>query len=458
MISLIKGSIPYCTFPRIAKGPAATSLALQYQLNHTQWWPEEKMREFQLKQFGNLLRHAIETVPFYQQKYQSLGISSIEKIDQYTFSNIPIISRKEVQEFQADIVSSAIPQDHGRVGKASTSGSTGRPVEVSTTELSTLMWKAFTLREHLWFKRDMSKKLAAIRYAPHGTAESTDRPCSKGWGMSTDAAFETGASAFLNSNVDIRAQADWLIRENPEYIMSHPSNILALGEHFLEKGLRIPNLLEFRSHGEPVTEKLRDVILSAFGVKITDIYSTVELGYLALQCPENDHYHVQSEGCILEILDDDDKPCAPGEIGRVVVTPLHNFASPLIRYELGDYAQVGEKCSCGRGLPVIKQVLGRVRNMVQLPDGGQIWPEFGFADFADITAIKQVQLIQHSFDLIEAKIAVTSSLSDEDEDRLLKLWRRNFRHNFDIEFTYVDEIPRGPRGKFEDFVCNIRRN
>jgi phenylacetate-coenzyme A ligase PaaK-like adenylate-forming protein len=71
---------------------------------------------------------------------------------------------------------------------------------------------------------------------------------------------------------------------------------------------------------------------------------------------------VQSESVLLEIVDDAGRACAPGRAGRVVVTSLHNFATPLIRYELGDLAEFGAPCACGRSLPVISRVLGRSRS------------------------------------------------------------------------------------------------
>src|SRR3546814_13116510 len=86
--------------------------------------------------------------------------------------------------------------------------------------------------------------------------------------------------------------------------------------------------------------------------------------YLALQCPEHEHYHVQSEAVLLEVLDEEDRPCRPGEVGRVVVTPLTNFAMPMIRYAVGGLAAVGAPCPCGRGLPVLTRILGRARDKI----------------------------------------------------------------------------------------------
>ena len=76
----------------------------------------------------------------------------------------------------------------------------------------------------------------------------------------------------------------------------------------------------------------------------------------------------------MEVLDNHGRPCKEGETGRVVLTDLHNFTMPLIRYEIGDYAEVGPPCACGRGLPVLARILGRSRNMLTLPAGDRIWP------------------------------------------------------------------------------------
>ena len=122
-----------------------------------------------------------------------------------------------------------------------------------------------------------------------------------------------------------------------------------------------------------------DETMEAWGVPLSDMYSGREVGYLALQCPQHDHYHVMSEGNFLEVLGDDGRPCQPGETGRVVVTTLHNYVMPLIRYEIGDFAEVGEPCPCGRGLPVLTRILGRQQNMLTLPTGESRWTQIGRA-------------------------------------------------------------------------------
>jgi phenylacetate-CoA ligase len=172
--------------------------------------------------------------------------------------------------------------------------------------------------------------------------------------------------------------------ENPEYLITVTSNARALARYCGEHGMRPRNLRQVRTYGETLHADIRAICKAAWDVPVIDIYSCAEGGYLALQCPDHEHYHVQAEGVWLEVLDEKGRPCASGEIGRVVITPLHNFAMPLVRYDIGDYARVGPPCVCGRGLPVITEVMGKTRHMLRLPDGNVRFPRFGEARFHEI--------------------------------------------------------------------------
>ena len=197
------------------------------------------------------------------------------------------------------------------------------------------------------------------------------------------------------------------------------------------------------------------MVREVFGCGISDIYSCQEGGYIALQCPDHAHYHVVSEGVYVEIVDDEGQPLGPGRQGHVLVTNLHNFATPLIRYRLGDMAEFGEPCACGRGLPVIRRVMGRVRNMLVLPDGTTHWPYFGFKEFMAVADVRQFQVIQRSLELVEFRLVVDRRLSSSQEARIAEILQRNLRHPFRIAFDYVDEIPRSRSGKYEDFISHV---
>ena len=182
-----------------------------------------------------------------------------------------------------------------------------------------------------------------------------------------------------------------------------------------------------------------------------------EMGYLALQCPLHDHYHVMSENIILEVLNENNQPCQTGEIGRVLITNLHNFHTPLIRYELGDMAEVGEACACGRTLPVLKRIFGRKRNRLILPSGESRFAYLGeHGQFEKACGVKprEFQFVQTDLENIEVKLVI-DPLNKKQEKALAKLVNENFGYPFKVSFSYHDHIERGPSGKFEEFISLV---
>lgn len=163
-----------------------------------------------------------------------------------------------------------------------------------------------------------------------------------------------------------------------------------------------------------------------------------------------------AESVLVEALDAAGDPCAPGETGRLVISSLHNFAMPLIRYELRDYATVGEPCACGRTLPTLACISGRERNMVRLPDGTAHWPMVGFHRFREIAPVRQYQLIQHTLQSVEVRLVCDRALSTAEEAQLGAVIRKALGHPFGLTFTYYErELPRAANGKFEEFVSRL---
>ena len=139
-----------------------------------------------------------------------------------------------------------------------------------------------------------------------------------------------------------------------------------------------------------------------------------------------------------------------------MVTPLHNFATPLIRYANGDYAEVGEPCDCGRGLPVLKRILGRVRNMLTLPDGRRIWPRLSETRYEEVAPIRQFQFVQKSRSRLEARLVADRPLTAAEEEQTRRPRPRPYRPpGFELAFCYHDRIARSAGGKFEDFRSEI---
>ena len=207
--------------------------------------------------------------------------------------------------------------------------------------------------------------------------------------------------------------------------------------------------------GEILYPELRERCQHQWNVRVADIWSCQEFGPLALQCPEHPHYHVQSEHVLVEVLRSDNTPCEPGEIGKTVISSLSNFATPMLRYENGDMAEVGEPCACGRGLPVLKRIIGRVRNTAILPNGERIMPNLSTGSLLNDLPIKHFQLVQKTTELVEARLVVGRPLTAAEEAALADYFNKGWQHEFNFTFVYLDEINRGANGKYEVFRCDV---
>lgn len=440
-------------WPAVPDAHAAGMLALQQQLAQSQWWPPEILHARQRMQLTQLIEHALATIPAYAARWRSAGLPLQATALLEAWQEIPILERSELRAAGAAFVSQRVPPEHGALTKVQTSGSTGTPITGYGTRVTALFWRAFTLREHLWQRRDLAGRFAAIR--PEGSLEPGRGRRIAGWGPATDAVYRCGDSFMLSSRTDVPTQAAWLSEVDPHYLLSLPSNLIALARHCREHAIALPALREVRSYGEVAGDELRRICREVWEAPVKDMYSAQEVGYMALQCPDHAHYHVMSEGVLLEVLDDAGRACAPGEVGRVVVTTLHNFAMPLIRYEVGDRAELGAPCPCGRGLPVIKRVLGRHRNMLTLPNGSQAYPSFPAEIWDDIAPIRQLQLAQTSRTRIEARLVAARHLTPLEAETFMRRLQARFGHPFDIVLRYLESIPRASSGKYEDFISEI---
>ena len=452
---LPKSSIPGIVWPGLPGPAAAERLALLQQFEQSQWWPPEALRAQQDRQLSILLSHAVATAPYYAERLRDAGVRPGKPLSPEVWARIPLLRREDIQQARSALHSRAVPKAHRPLHKLATSGSTGKPVEVVVTKITHLFWEAFTLRDHQWHRRDLRGKLAAIRNFSEGKALYPKGARNRTWAPAAGSVYPTGPAIGLSITASAEQQAEWLQRQRPDYLLIFPSALSELLGYCRERAIAFPRLREVRTLSEVVGPELRAACRQTWGVPLTDMYSVQETGYLALQCPEHAHYHVQGEGVLLEVLDAAGRTCAPGETGRVVVTSLHNFAMPLVRYDIGDYAEVGERCACGRGLPVLNRILGRVRNMVTLPSGERYWPPVYGERYREVAPIRQFQFVQKSLERLEVKLVADRELTAAEQGKLRDLIHQRIRYPFEITFTYHDEIPRGPGGKYEDFRSEL---
>ncbi|MBI3903175.1 MAG: phenylacetate--CoA ligase family protein [Nitrosomonadales bacterium] len=426
---------------------------LMQKLERTQWLAPHELRASQHRQLAVLAAHAQNHSPHFRARLHDAGLQPQDLSSPEGLRRLPLLTRRELQSAGQALFCTQLPATHQPLAETQTSGSSGEPVVVKRTAISQLFWMAETLREHLWQQRDFSGTLAVIRANyPAGAPEHH-----ASWGAPTSVMFRTGPSHAMRITTDVAQQAEWLARIDPHYLLTYPTNLGALLSQIERCGIRLPRLRQIRTIGETLGTPVREAARSVLGVEIADTYSSQEVGVIALQCPHSGLYHIMAESLIVEVLDEHGMPCAPGQIGRIVLTDLHNLATPLVRYAINDYAEVGAACPCGRGLPTLKRIVGRERNMLLLPDGRRHWPLVGFDKYRSIAPIRQYQLIQRDRERIEVRLVAATALTATQETQLGALIHTALGHPFQLSFVYFDgEIPRSAGGKFDEFVCEAR--
>jgi len=424
-------------------------LALLYQLQHSQWWPAARLRDYQFRQLQSLWRHCLETVPYYRDRYARELNWATGDLNAALWRQIPILRRAEVQANDTELVSLKVPQGHGAVLRNQSTGSTGRPVHFATTELSQQLLQSFQLRDLDWQGWQTWRKVAVI-------TSRIGHVRYPGWGAGFDDLYVTGDSVCLDARNDIATQARWLAAQDPAYLICAVTNLLELARYCLAEEIRLPGLCHVRAVSEVLRPELKPLVREAWKARLSQAYSCEEAGLLAVDHPDIAGLYVQDENVYLEILNERGEPSQPGEIGEVVITQLGNFAMPLIRYALGDYARLGETPAAGRGLTVLDEVMGRRRNYLRMADGRRLWPNVPSGVWFSFPAIRRFQIVQHSLREIEVRLDTSRRLTLLEAEQLKnKLHERLLSADFEFRLSYPDTLERGPGGKFEDVISLI---
>jgi phenylacetate-CoA ligase len=440
-----RSATPAMRWPAMPPAAGQAMLALQFQLDLTQWWSPDALAERQFAQLHHLLHHALATVPHYRELAVSCGIDAGDMRDPATFGKWPSLRKAAIQAEPDRFMAERLPAGHGGIDWTTTSGSSGQPLRAAGTDVSRFFQHALLARSQQWYGLDHGATLGAIRAVTPG-GRSSD------WGPPANAMYRTGPSCSISAFEDHRVQLEWIRREQPVHLVAHNTNIHALLRKSVQYNLVPTSVRTVLGFGDmPVPDTAAD-LGQLWGARYFDTYSCSEIGPIALQCPEHGHLHVQSEHVLVEILRDDGTACEAGETGRVVITDLHNFAMPFIRYELGDYARAGAPCPCGRGLPVIDRIIGRAGQLAVDPTGRTFFPHLNHGFWVTAAPILQRQIVQLAPDELEIRYVAERDLTPAESDVLDREIRAAMRYDYRIRYTRVETIAHSPGGKFDDFI------
>jgi phenylacetate-CoA ligase len=435
---------------------AQNTYLLVNQLLESEWLPRPQIVAEQLRQLRALLQFAKQQCLFYTDRIRSCGLNPAAITSLDDFRRMPLLTRTDLQDNFDLLRARTLPADTRDAGEMTTTGSTASPVKVLLTSKTVAFWNACCMRDFIWSDLDPKGKLVSLRYFPRGPqkARTPEGHESPDWGAPITYLFSTGPSLLMDVCTDLQVQLSLLLRADPDYILSYPSNLELLGQMLSKSGQKLTRLKCICSIGEILPDLVRQNIERLFSARVWDLYSAREVGYIASQCPSGHGYHVYDENVLVEILDDDGHPCSPGQPGRVVVTSLMNYGLPLIRYEIGDYAAtIADPCPCGRNLSRLSHIIGRQRGQLIRPDGGIVFSYYLNSAIRRVGAIRQFQVIQHERDRIEVIVVPMAGFGAEQERQILETFQREFGCPIRVTVTRVPHIERAPGGKYLDFVC-----
>ncbi len=423
------------------------------ELEETQWWSPEQLEELQNEKLRALIKHAYENVPYYHRIFEESGLAAkdIQTVDD--LSKLPILTNNDIRENFQDLMAKDF--NKWKPFLAATSGSTGKPLKYYVTmDVASVNW-AGVFRAWGWAGYKVGDKRATLggsSLVPNKPPKFIERVRRLG-------ERNLCLSAFDMSEQRMALYVNKLQRYKPRFIYGYASAIYFLASYLKEKGINDIQPKAIFTTAEMLLPNYREKIEQQFACKIFDQYGSYDGGAQASECPTHNGYHISSEKVMMEFVDEDKKPVIPGYPGEIVVTDLHNYAMPFIRYAVGDRGiYLKEQCICGRGLPLMKSIEGRISDLIITPEGKNIHGEFFSHIFWQMTCFKQFQVVQESLDKLIIKVipypAVEQSKLYEEVQMISEIVHMR-TGIMKITIEQVDNIPTTEAGKQKFIVTKV---
>ena len=414
-------------------------------LRQTQWLPPAAMRDLQDEKLRRLVRHAYRNVPYYRSRMQERKLRPEDIRGQADLHKLPFLTKADVRKhLYFDILS----ENHSKrdILKITTSGSTGEPFVCYADRAQLEFRWAATLRSQEWTGYQFGDKCVRLWHQTLGmdkvqvAKEKLDAALTRRKFIPVFEMSEDKLEAMA------REIADW-----DPVLMDGYAEALDFLAHYLKSRTDLPvRPKALMSSAQTLPESSRRLIEEAFGCRVFDKYGAREFSGIAYECEAHTGHHVVGEGFIVEVLRDG-QPVKPGELGEIVITDLNNFCLPFVRYRLGDLGVAVDpnfECPCGRGLPLVGNIEGRVQSIIQ-GTHGRFLPGTFFAHYLKEFdhAIQKFQVVQEREGAITFHVVKGGRFSDDVLQEVLATFRKHLGEDMQIDVTFVENIEMVRTGK-----------
>jgi phenylacetate-CoA ligase len=420
-------------------------------LEASQWLSHEEIAARQLDALRALLDHAARNVPYWRELFRRVGLDPRGVTSARDLEALPPLTREIIHERYDEMVDPALRPTNIHKG---TSGTTGVPLRFEYCNGSEAWRQATRLRGYSWAGYDLGRP--TLHYWGTGATLPRGLAAAK---IRLDRALrrEVYVDAVKQDEAHMRATADRIARLRPHLIVAYTQALAAFARWVVERGARRWDDVRVVCAAEALLESDRRALEDAFGPHIFETYGSRETMLIAAECEAHDGMHLSEENLLVEIARRDGRAAGPGEPGDVLVTDLHNYGMPLIRYANGDVARLASpdarRCACGRGLRRLAAVDGRRADMLRNADGDPV-PGMLFVSLLQTAeqALRAFQVVQRA-DTGEVTLRIVRG-PQFDDARFAETVRRARDYFGGLPFRVVecDSIPTSPSGKRRPIV------
>lgn len=419
------------------------------ELEKTQYLSEDELTKIQWQRLGSLLTYAWSNNDFHRNRFDTAGVIPTDINSPADMRKLPILTKADIRAQNHKIISRGF--DVQDLLQMKTGGSTGRSLEIYLTEDCSERRNACASRHDRWSGWDLGEPIAAVWGNPH--IPSSLKGKLKEWLVSPVIYLDTMC---LNRQSIASFASQW-DRVKPTLMFGHAHSIFILAQYVSELGIKNIRPSGIISSSMMLLAHERKFIEDVFKVKVTDRYGCEEASLIASECECHNGMHLNIEHLFIEFIKDDGSPAESGESGKIIVTDLYNQAMPLIRYQVEDIGvPTDRKCSCGRGLPLMEGVVGRVADFLRKRDGSQV---AGISlienTLTKYPGLDQLQIIQNSLDEFIVNIVPGKSFSADTVDSLSNYLLSVFDNNITIKTNLVKNIEKEASGKYRFSICRI---
>jgi phenylacetate-CoA ligase len=324
-----------------------------------------------------------------------------------------------------------------------TSGSSGKKLNVLLDHKIAALYRLMQLRQLIEIGYKPWYHAVYVRYGPPVTKLAIQK-------------FGLLRRSYLPLEWSPEKQLSKLIEIKPQILNAYPSVLYLLARIIKPDQAKKIGLKFVLSNSELLTDTARHTIEDAFHCKVYDDYSCLEFSAIGFECSRQ-NLHVASDNVIVEILDKMGRPLPPGEKGRIIITSLHNYSMPYIRYEIGDVGILSQnRCPCGRTFPYFQSILGRSDDFVTKPNGSLVDPQTIVFQIETIGDVKEFQILQD----VDYHLTVNVVLHENgDFAEVSRKIRQNLfgvlQDNIKVDVIEVSSLERGTTGKHRSVISKI---